>query len=256
METVTRESYQGVWNIIRFNWHFYAMAGLGVIAAGTVGIFLSGFLFWLSYFLTIGILTSTVISLLVSHYIYDRSGLYDFNWLQQLNGANIRNIVNVNAGFDETSEILKRNFSQATLQVFDFYDPDKHTEVSIERARMAYPAFTGTIRITTRNLMLPPASIDIIFNIFALHEVRDRDERIQFLRAQSIVLENHGKIVLVEHLRDVQNFLAYTIGFFHFFSEAEWKTDFHEAGLTIDQKLNITPFVNVFILKKTNGDPC
>jgi ubiquinone/menaquinone biosynthesis C-methylase UbiE len=134
--------------------------------------------------------------------------------------------------------------------VFDFYDPARHTEISIERARKASPPYNGTIKITTSELPLAGNSIDMIFNIFALHEVRDRDERIHFLKEHVRTLRDDGKVVVVEHLRDVPNFLAYNIGFFHFVSEKEWSANFQQAGLHICSKSKITPFITVFILSK------
>lgn len=97
-------------------------------------------------------------------------------------------------------------------------------------------------------------STDIIFNIFALHEVRDRNERINFLKQQAASLEHDGRVVVVEHLRDMPNFLAYNIGFLHFFSQREWINNFLRAGLGIEKKFKSTPFITVFILKKVNGN--
>jgi hypothetical protein len=93
-----------------------------------------------------------------------------------------------------------------------------------------------------------------VFNIFALHEVRNRDERINFLKEQVAVLRKEGQVVIVEHLRDVPNFLAYNIGFFHFLSGTEWNHNFLQAGLFIVKRFKITPFINVFILRKADGD--
>ena len=59
--------------------------------------------------------------------MYDFSGYYDFYWLQTLGliDAKPKHIVNINAGFDETSFILKNNFPEADIKVFDFYNPKK-----------------------------------------------------------------------------------------------------------------------------------
>lgn len=146
------------------------------------------------------------------------------------------------------------NFPPARLQVFDFYDSEKHTEISIERARKAYPPFDGTLKITTGRLPISENAANIIFNIFALHEIRDSNKRIQFLKAQVAGLKNDGRIVVVEHLRNMPNFLAYNIGFFHFFPEQEWANNFQLSGLDIKSKFKITPFITVFILMKVNGN--
>jgi hypothetical protein len=174
--------------------------------------------------------------------------------LRQVNKGKAQNIVNIHAGFDETSTVIRKTFPESSLLVLDFYDPFKHTEISIERARKAYPSFEGTVKITTSKLSIATAFVDVIFNIFALHEVRDRAERIHFLKQQAAALGNEGAVVVIEHLRDIPNFLAYNIGFFHFFSAGEWTSNFHHAGLFIERKFTITPFIMVFILRKANGN--
>lgn len=254
MEAIIRTPYQGVINIVRFNWHFYAIAGVSALLFLFASVYVESLLSRSLVLLAAGIVATTSISLMVSYYVYDRSGLYDFTWINQFNDSEIQTIVNVHAGFDETSWILKKNFPSAELRVFDFYDRLKHTEVSIERARKAYAPYRGTFKINTSELPLPNNGSDIIFNIFALHEVRSRDERIRFLQEQFRALHDNGKVVVVEHLRDVANFLAYNIGFFHFLPGNEWRRNFQHAGLSVDHKFKITPFITVFILRKADGN--
>lgn len=254
MEAVMRKPYQGVFNIIRFNWHFYVIAAISVLLLLVAGNLMGTLMFWPCTVLATSILASTSISLFVSYYVYDQSSLYDFAWLQQFNKLSTRNVVNIHAGFDETSSTLKENFPDSTLQVFDFYEASRHTEISIERARKAYPPYNGTVKIATSKLPLAENDVDIIFNIFALHEVRNRDERIQFLKEQVRALRQDGQVVVVEHLRDVPNFLAYTIGFLHFISGSEWNYNFQQAGLFLANKFKITPFITVFILRKADGN--
>jgi hypothetical protein len=50
----------------------------------------------------------------------------------------------------------------------------------------------------------------------------------------------------VEHLRDFPNFVAFTIGFTHFFSKATWKKAFEEAGFTSFNETKFTPFMSIF----------
>jgi hypothetical protein len=254
METVTRKPFQGVLNIIRFNWHFYVIATVVVLGLANAAFFLGQTISWICILIAAGITISTFISLSVSYYVYDLSGLYDFSWLKDINLEKIGSIANVHAGFDESSVVLRKHFPVADLKVYDFYDSEKHTEVSIERARKAYPPFTGTEKVTTDHLPVGKASTDVIFNIFALHEIREASERVNFMKVQAAALKNEGRCIVVEHLRDVPNFLAYNIGFFHFFAEREWRANFSEAGFSISKKFKITPFITVFILNKAHGN--
>jgi hypothetical protein len=249
METAIRKPFQGVFNIVKFNWHFYLLAAAFICAVFAVSVFLKPILFWVCVLAISATLVSTVVSLAVSYYVYDYSGLYNFTWLNELTKQNPQAIVNIHSGLDEASGILKKYFPNANLQVFDFYDPKKHTEISIVRAREAYPPYPDTVTINTEVLPLALKSTDMIFNILALHEIRNREERISFLKQQGAALTKDGYCVVMEHLRDVPNFLAYSIGSFHFFSKAEWIQNFSEAGFAIEKTFKVTPFISVFILK-------
>jgi hypothetical protein len=253
MESVIRTPFQGVYNIIRFNWHFYAIAGMSIVTLLILEIILENSAGWIFIFLSITIMSTSVISLLVSYYIYDASGLYSFIWIKEIVKENPKTIANVHAGFDETSSILKSMFPGSAIKVFDFYDPEKHTELSIERARRAYAPVEETIKITTGELPVAALSTDVIFNIFALHEIRNCSERLEFLKLQANVLTTDGRIIVVEHLRDLPNFLAYNLGFFHFIPEHEWSDNFSSANLSVVKKFKINPFITAFILIKSNG---
>lgn len=130
-----RKPFQGVLNIIRFNWHFYVIAfSLVLVMFYTVNYFEKQYVDVI-YILLVLTLSSIIISLLASLYVYDISGLYRLNWIDQNNKEKL--IVNINAGLDETSSLLRTKFQNAELIVLDFYNPEKHSEVSIKRARKA-----------------------------------------------------------------------------------------------------------------------
>lgn len=248
-----RKPFHGVWNIIRFNWHYY-LCSIGFII---LLFFLKNYFTQIfqiaSVFLLVMIAGTIIITLLVSYYIYDVSDLYSLNWLNNLPiTANKEQIVNIHAGFDETSDLLKNKFPNSKLSIFDFYDPVKHTEISIKRARKAYPSFPETLQIKTSYLPLPDNSADKIFTIFSAHEIRNPDERIVFFRELNRVLKPTGQLIVTEHLRDSVNFLVYNIGFFHFHSKSVWFKTFKAAELIILNKIKITPFITTFILGK-NG---
>lgn len=252
METLTRKPFQGVINIIRFNWHFYVIAFVLIATLAIANSFLAEDMQWIITTLISLATLSIAISLGISYYIYDYSDIYSLDWLQAINIPAGANLVNIHAGFDETSHLLARLYTSSTLQVFDFYDPLKHTEVSIERARKLYEAYPGTKKIETTAIPLKANSADYIFNIFAAHEIRNASERVSFLKQLHTSITPTGRIVVLEHMRDLPNFIAYNIGFFHFHSRAEWKRNFTDAGFTLEHELTLTPFLALFILGKNS----
>ncbi|MVZ66127.1 methyltransferase domain-containing protein [Sphingobacterium sp. DK4209] len=244
---IKRSRFQGVSNILRFNWHFYVLAILLFIVVLMILPYFSEDLQRIA-FLGLGLASFSILSsLLISYYIYDYSDLYQLNWIQNLAATKI---LNVNAGFDETSELLRRKFPDAVVYAADFYDPKKHTEVSIKRARKRYPAPADTISVNSSDLPFKTETFDLICCIFAAHEIRDPQERVLFLKELACTLTTDGSIMITEHLRDLNNFLAFQIGFFHFYSDGCWRRIFKEAGLRIVAHRKINPFIISYSLKK------
>ena len=245
-----RNILTGVGNIIRFNWGFYA-AGIGIITILLViASFTEGPLKWWMNMLAMAGFIPLFLSLAVSWYVYDLSGFYTMNWLKYQVDPKPGIILNIHAGFDETSVLLKKKFPDAEMKVYDFYDPEKHTEISIERARRAYAPYPGTIRINTESIPQGDNSVDLIFLVFAAHEIRNTTERTSFFNEIKRVLKPNGTVHIVEHLRNLPNFLAYTVGFLHFHSTAAWQQTFDKSGLSNHQASSVNPFVKYYILQK------
>ena len=245
-----RKSFQGVWNIVRFNWHFYVLSFGVVLLLLLLSSYTNPTFRLYSFAVAFLIFLSTFISLSVSYYVYDLSGLYNLNWVTDFIDTERNTIVNINAGFDETSIFLKNKFPNAELLVYDFYDPKKHTEVSIKRARKAYALFPNTKSVNANNLPTLDNSADKIFIIFAAHEIRNEQERIEFFKELKRILKPTGEILITEHLRDVPNFLAYNIGFLHFYSKQNWLQVFEMTGFLLKSEQKITPFISTFTLTK------
>ena len=243
-----RSKYQGVSNIIRFNWHFFVL-GL-IVCFGFISLYFLLQVSWNSWLLVVAmaIFFSIAISLITSWYIYDFAGLYDLSWLDIKNDSPY--IANVNAGFDETTFLLRKLYPNAQVLPFDFYDKKRHTEVSIERARARYLPLADTIWLDSINPLLPNNKFDVVLFFMSLHEIRSKKERVKFLDTISNGLKFDAEIIVVEHLRDWKNMLAYNIGCFHFYSRNTWQSDFSKANLTIVHSASFTPFIRMFKLKR------
>jgi ubiquinone/menaquinone biosynthesis C-methylase UbiE len=244
---IKRRPFQGVLNILSFNRHFYVI-GLGVLAlikASYILIGWSNLLYWL---IVASFLYGLIMPLVISAYIYDFSGYYDFQWLKNcsVSDSSIKQIININAGFDETSFTIKNHFPNSDLKVFDFYNAKQHTEPAIIRARKVSLVYPNTQQIQSDSIPLTDKSVDIIFLLSAVHEIRSHNERVQFLKECHRVCKPSGKVIMVEHLRDIPNFLAFSIGFTHFFSRSTWKQAFKQAGFPSFREIKFTPFMSIF----------
>jgi ubiquinone/menaquinone biosynthesis C-methylase UbiE len=253
-KTLNRKPFQGVFNIVRFNWHFYLLALFFFILFFFLASFGEKNIRLFFKITSILIFHSVFISLIVSYYIYDFKDFYSLNWLEFIELEKQKNIININAGFDETSAIIENKFPNGNLKVLDFYDRNFNTEISIERARQAYPAYKNTKNVSFYNLPIKDDFSELIFLIFAAHEIRKSKDRIIFFKELNRILEKKGKIILVEHLRDLPNFLAFNIGFLHFYSKKTWQNDIEKANLKITTEHKLTLFTSLFIIEK-NGNP-
>ena len=247
---IKRKQLQGVLNILSFNRHFY-VAGLAVLALlfiTTLFVHWPGIAFGL---IVAAFLYGLIMPLIVSAYVYDFSGYYNFYWLKNVVAANkeIKLIANINAGFDETSFIIENKFPGCDLKVFDFYNVQQHTEPAIKRARKVSLVYPATQHTATDLLPLKDHSADIVFLLSAAHEIRSADEKVQFLKECRRICKIDGQVIMVEHLRDFPNFLAFSIGFTHFFSRAAWKKAFDMAGFSSFGETKFTPFMSVFNCK-------
>lgn len=251
MDRPLRQPLQGTINIIRFNWPLYTIAfGLAMVLVIFGCLNSSGK--YICLIAASAIFLPVLLSLLTSWWVYDYSPLYQLPWIHQFKEQPTDVIVNINAGFDETSDTIKATLPYQHFYIFDFYNPDIHTEASIKRARKRYPAPEETRMIQTHNIPLNDNSVDKIFVIFSAHEIRDEAERILFFRELHRILKQGGRIFLTEHLRDIPNLLAYNIGFFHFYPRNLWQRTIKQSGLHIVQQQKTTPFVTTFTILK-NG---
>lgn len=243
-----RHALQGVWAVVRFNWHLHAAAIVLAAAFLTTAWILTGIMALLAAVIGLGTLASLAISLVATWWAYDASGLYRMDWLrEEMVGA--RNAANLHAGFDETSELLANIFPETAWRVFDFYDPAKHTEISIRRARKAHPPSEDTLAITTGSIPLTDLALDRALLFLAAHEIRDHDERVGFFREIRRALRQDGRVIVTEHLRDTANIAAYSLGAWHFHTRREWLQTFEDAGFRVVRILPNSQFITTFVLQ-------
>jgi SAM-dependent methyltransferase len=236
--------------IIQFNWPFYvaaivvlipALAGLLLLPGLTLK-FVCGLAFAGAAYFVFG-------SLGVSHFIYDRSDLYRWGWLDRaLRGIDVRRAIFCHSGFDESSAELRKKFGNVQWQVLDHFDEKQMTEASIRRARAMNPPTQGTLPSRYDAWPVAAELADVVLGLLAIHELRSEAERSAWFGESKRCLRKGGRVVLVEHMRDAVNFLAFGPGFLHFHSPTSWRRCWESAGFRSIDQFRLTPFVRVFVL--------
>jgi SAM-dependent methyltransferase len=245
-----RGSYDGVLEIISYNRGLYAWAATGVVAGLVIAMRLPPIIALASLAVICIAAGWTLTSIAVSHYVYDRSSLYDFRWMRDQLRRVPRRWVNIHSGLDQSTDILRSVFPESEGAVFDIYDPVEMTEPSITRARTLSTGKQQARHADFRSLPLPDSSCDAVFLIFSAHEIRRRGSRARFFEELTRVLALNGTVILMEHLRDTANFLAFGPGCLHFHARREWLRAAAAGNFRVRQERSITPFVRVFVLEK------
>jgi SAM-dependent methyltransferase len=248
-----RGRFQGVSNIVRFNAPIYMLAMVVVVVAIIVAM-MAPVVAMMAMMVAMATVLLTGGSLWASYLSYDSSGLYEWRWLQPWLPSPMTVMAHVHTGLDESTTTLRERFPGATVHVFDASDTRAQTEPSIARARATVPLHPDTIAVGMAALPMPLGSVDVVLLPMAAHEVRDDDTRALWFKTLASSLKPGGRILVIEHLRDARNAMAFHIGVLHFLSRATWLNTFHGAGLVVVSEQRIATFLWVFALQRINDD--
>jgi SAM-dependent methyltransferase len=250
---VARTRFHGVRQIVRFNWPSYAVAAVAVTIAlaaiprlplsGPVHFALSAALGLISLWIAGSLATSWM--------VYDLSTLMTGRWIPGALGFRPNEWINMHAGLDETTPVLRMVLGGSRGRVYDIFDSAEMTEPSIARARRLAYTDPDSTAVDFRRLPAETSSVDAVLLLLAAHELRTEAARVTLFCEIHRVLAPGGRVVVAEHLRDGANFLAFGPGFLHFHSRRRWVRSFTQARLAIHNEFSITPFVRVFVL----GEP-
>jgi SAM-dependent methyltransferase len=239
--------------IARFNWPFYAGAGAVFIASACALIYLRMPLLRLTSGLALAASAYFLfVSLGVSHLVYDRSDLYRWRWLERaLRDPTPSRGVFAHAGFDEASQAVREKLGEVDWIVLDHYDSARMTEPSIGTARRMFPPTAGTLPAPFDQWPVASESVDVVFALLAVHELRTEAERSAWFAEAKRCLRTDGRVVVAEHTRDAANFLAFGPGFLHFHSPASWRRCWQSAGFHSLDEFRVTLWVRIFVLTLT-----
>jgi SAM-dependent methyltransferase len=246
-----RGKFQGVGEVFRFNWPRYLAAAvvIGISLFALQSLRLPHSLRMACYLGLAVVAWWSVASLIGSYWVYDGSSLMRWEWIKHELPTPPRRWLNIHAGLDESTPQFREFWPDALGQTVDIFAPAEMTERSIARARADANPQANNVKYDC--LPFGPNEFDRIFILFAAHELRHPAARRAFFNETRRVLSPDGRAVLVEHLRNAANFSIYGPGFVHFHSRHTWHTDLAAAGLNVDREFPFTPFVHVFILKKS-----
>lgn len=252
--TSAQDRFAGVIKIVRFNVRFYVLSALSLVGA-TLLVVSRRLPQWLELLVLCGaavVVFWTLSSILASWYVYDHVGVTRWQWLGNLLPGPLHRWANIHAGLDESTSTLRRLFPRTEGSAIDIYHSGEMTEPSIARARQIQPSTEPFSSGKYDALPLSDNDYDAVFLLFAAHEVRIAEHRTELLRETARALQEKGCVVLVEHLRDWKNLLAFGPGFLHFHSRRSWLHSIRDAGLLVDQESRVTPFVECFVLRRAD----
>jgi SAM-dependent methyltransferase len=189
-------------------------------------------------------------SLLVSYYIYDRSPLVGRSWMARLAPSLDGDWASIHAGLDADVDV-DGVMTGPCVGRLDIFDPTLMTAASISRARRRTARAHAPTACSPMALELVDKSCDAIVVAFTAHEIRDPHARERFFEELARALRPGGKLVLVEHLRDLANLLAFGPGFLHFLPKREWLRLASHASLTVAGEMRITPWVMALALERS-----
>lgn len=244
-----RKKFEGVQNVAKFNFPKYLLAtGIGIV----------GFVLLLNtenpilYFLAVFSQTTWILifnSLFISYWIYDYSPLYKLEFLNSQVKKPTQKILNISSGFDEIGGVLKSKLPKSEIIDVDIFKALPQKERSIKLAKKQNEK-NPTLELESFKIPFDSNSIDVIVLFFAAHEIRDEEDRLNFFKELNRVLKSGGFMFITEHQRDLPNFLAYSFGFLHFYSNKLWMNLFRKTGFKISNQIRENPWVQTYKLQK------
>lgn len=230
--------------VAALSWPLYAGASGGVVIAALVLVLSESATFrWAASLAILVTVWLACASFWAFHWMFDASGLLSGSWLLAPDIPVPERWVQINTGLEQTSLPLETIFPAVPGQVIDVYDPAVMTEPAIARARRGRHASSGSSALAG----VDSASADLVVVMLAAHEIRDRRLRERFFKEVARIVSRRGRVVLVEHLRDITAAAVFGPGVFHFFPRSEWLELGSMARLNLDREFRITPFVRVFV---------
>jgi SAM-dependent methyltransferase len=235
--------------LARYNWPLYATAVLTIVAGIALSITQPALpirLFGLFGAIVAGWFAAA--SLLAFHAMFDRSPLLSGRWLPELLSASPQRWIQISVCLEETTLPMERLYPDAKGALLDLFAPGVMTEPAVRRARSI--SKKDAVAAAPAALDVADRWADATVSMLAAHEVRDRNLREALFRELARVTAMDGRVVVVEHLRNLAAFAAFGPAYVHFFPRREWLSLADQAGLELLTESSMTPFIHVFVFAR------
>lgn len=232
----------GVGRVVIFNWPKYASAGLALgvlIAMSASSRFDTGIIGWFVVLGAIALVCGIAGSLLSTWWVYDYRAPDLYKTVASKHAPGDGWIM-VHAGLDESHGRLDAiiGSTQHNIDV----GPTSNLSASLKRAHRwvgrSGKSWEGALDIKTD-------SVGLAVVLFGIHEL-SRPVASKLLAELRRVVRSGGEIVIVEHLRDLPNFLAFGPGMLHFGTRRRWRAAIEAAGLPSPSERRVAGLVTVF----------
>lgn len=244
-----RMSFTHALRLARFNWPLYAVCVVAAVGGtGTAAIPALPPLFRI--LAALGALIAAwyaIASFAAFHWMFDRSPFLSAAWLVKCVGHAPQTCVQVSVCAEQTVLPIQSVFPDSKIETFDLFDESITTEPAIARARQH--GLITAAKAAPDAIPVDNDSIDLVVVTLAAHEVRHPQRREALFREVARIVAPDGRVVVVEHPRNLSAVLAFGPGLFHFYPHREWVRLARAAKLSIAAEFDITPFVHVFVLK-------
>jgi SAM-dependent methyltransferase len=181
------------------------------------------------------------------HWMFDRSPFLSGAWLVKCVGHAPQTCVQVSVCAEQTVIPIQSVFPHCKSETVDLFDESITTEPAIARARQH--GLIAAAKAAPDALPFDDDSTDLVVVTLAAHEIRHPQRRESLFKEIARIVAPDGRVVVVEHLRNLSAALAFGPGLFHFYPRGEWVRLARAARLTIAEEFHITPFVHVFVLR-------
>ena len=159
-----------------------------------------------------------------------------------------RRWINLTTGFDDSTATMQHSIPGSGVAV-DVFDTTVQHDAALLRARRRFPPASRSVPVEMAVDTIESGSADVVFLLMAAHEAHG-SARLALFRSAARALSAGGRLVLVEHLRDAANTLAFGPGAWHFSTRADWLAAALAAGLDLVEETRLTPFVAGFVFAR------